>query len=155
MSVGRFSSLVAVLLCGAFIAGCGSSSSSGTTSSTATTTPAKTSTAAATTPTTPTTAPKSSTSTASTTSTPSLPTAAAVGAAGAAEYADICKSIIQRDPTLPGTTKSKLEGICAKAASGNLAGARAAAKQVCVEVVNASPLPAAEKAKTLAECKNS
>jgi hypothetical protein len=78
-----------------------------------------------------------------------------VGAAGAAEYAAVCKSIIQRDPTLPGNLKGKLEGICAKAASGNLAGARAAAKQVCVEVVNASPLPAAEKAKTLAECKNS
>ena len=103
----------------------------------------------------PPTTPKSSTSTASTTSTPSLPTAAAVGAAGAAEYAAVCKSIIQRDPTLPGNTKGKLEGICAKAASGNLAGARAAAKQVCVEVVNASPLPAAEKAKTLAECKSS
>lgn len=156
MSVGRFSSLAAALLCGALIAGCGSSSSSGTTSSTATTTPAKTSSAAATTtPTTPMTAAKSSTSTATKTSTPSLPTAASVGSAGAAEYADICKSIIARDPTLPGTTKSKLEGICAKAASGNLAGARAAAKQVCVEVVNASPIPAAEKEKTLAECKDS
>jgi hypothetical protein len=153
MSVGRFSSLVAVLLCGALVAGCGSSSSS-TTSSTAATTTAKTSSAVATTATTPT-APKSSTSTATTTSTPSLPTAAAVGAAGAAEYAAVCKSIIQRDPTLPGNLKGKLEGICAKAASGNLAGARAAAKQVCVEVINASPLPAAEKAKTLAECKDS
>jgi hypothetical protein len=151
MSVGRFSSLVAVLLCGALVAGCGSSSSS-TTSSTAATTTAKISSAAATTP--PTT-PKSSTSTATTTSTPSLPTAAAVGTAGAAEYAAVCKSIIQRDPTLPGNLKGKLEGICAKAASGNLAGARAAAKQVCVEVVNASPLPTAEKEKTLAECKSS
>ncbi|MGD0452189.1 MAG: hypothetical protein ABSB69_01205 [Solirubrobacteraceae bacterium] len=51
--------------------------------------------------------------------------------------------------------KSKVEGICNKAASGNLAGARAAAKEVCVEVINASPIPAAEKAQALAACKTS
>jgi hypothetical protein len=61
--------------------------------------------------------------------------------------------IIAREPTLPASTKSKVEGICGKAAAGNLAGARAAAKEVCVEVISASPIPAAQKAKDIASCK--
>jgi hypothetical protein len=51
--------------------------------------------------------------------------------------------------------KSKVEGICNKAASGDLSGARAAAKEVCVEVLNASPIPAAAKQRALAACKSS
>ena len=65
----------------------------------------------------------------------------------------ICKLIIAREPTLAASTKSKVEGICSKASAGNLAGARAAAKEVCVEVIDASPIPAAQKAKDIAECK--
>jgi hypothetical protein len=49
--------------------------------------------------------------------------------------------------------KSKVEGICNKAASGNLAGAQAAAKEVCVEVINASPISGAAKQQALAACK--
>jgi hypothetical protein len=49
--------------------------------------------------------------------------------------------------------KAKVEGICNKAAAGDPAGARAAAKEVCVEVINASPVPAAVKEKALAGCK--
>jgi hypothetical protein len=144
----RFSKLAVALLCGALMAGCGSSSSS-TTSSTPTTTPAKTSSAAATTPTTA----KSSTSTASTT--PTTPAAGTVPGATAAEYADACKSIIEHEPTLEASLKSKLEGICSKAANGDLAGARAAAKQVCVEVIKSTPIPAADKEKALSACKES
>jgi len=70
-----------------------------------------------------------------------------------AEYVAICKEIVQREPTLAAAVKSKVEGICAKAASGDEAGARAAAKEVCVEVINASPIPTAAKEKALAECK--
>jgi hypothetical protein len=70
-----------------------------------------------------------------------------------AHYVTFCKQIIQREPKLPANVKSKVEGICAKAAHGDLAGARAAAKEVCVEVLNAAPLPAATKAKTLPVCK--
>jgi len=66
-----------------------------------------------------------------------------------------CKAIAQKATTLSASLKSKVEGICNKAASGNLAGARAAAKEVCVEVINASPVPAAEKAQALAACKGS
>jgi hypothetical protein len=51
--------------------------------------------------------------------------------------------------------KRKLEGICNKAADGNVAAARAAAKEVCIEVINASPIPEAEKQQALAACKTS
>ncbi len=66
-----------------------------------------------------------------------------------------CKSIIQRDPTLSTSLKAKVEGICNKAAHGNLSGARAAAKEVCAEVINASPIPSAAKAQALAACQRS
>jgi hypothetical protein len=74
---------------------------------------------------------------------------------GVAEAVAACKSVIQRDPTLSASLKAKVEGICNKAASGNLAGARAAAKEVCAEVINASPIPAAAKEEALAACKSS
>ncbi|MGO9249628.1 MAG: hypothetical protein ACLQQB_05860 [Solirubrobacteraceae bacterium] len=51
--------------------------------------------------------------------------------------------------------KAKVEGICNKAAHGNLSGARAAAKEVCAEVINASPIPSAAKAQALAACQRS
>jgi hypothetical protein len=70
-----------------------------------------------------------------------------------AQYVSFCKAFIRREPKLPANVKSKVEGICAKAAHGDLAGARAAAKEVCVEVIHAAPLPAATKAKTLPVCK--
>jgi hypothetical protein len=72
-----------------------------------------------------------------------------------AQAVAVCKSVIQREPTLSASLKAKVEGICNKAASGNLAGARAAAKEVCVEVINASPVPAAAKAQALAACQRS
>lgn len=138
--------LAAALLCGALLAGCGSSNSStgssGSTASTAASTAATT-----------TSAPSAQASTATTAPSPSSIISGAASATGVAEYAAICKEIIQRDPELPANVKSKVEGICAKAAAGNLAGARAAAKEVCVEVINASPITAAAKTKALAECK--
>jgi hypothetical protein len=149
VTAGRFLKLAVTLLCGALMAGCGSSNSS-TTTSTATTPPAKTSSAAATTPTTQS---KSSTPAATTTSTPTQPTAGTVPGATAAEYATVCKSIITHEPTIESSLKSKLEGICSKAADGDLAGARAAAKQVCVEVIKSTPIPTADKEKALAACK--
>ena len=63
--------------------------------------------------------------------------------------------MVQHSTTLSSSLKNKVEGICNKAASGNIAAARAAAKEVCVEVINASPVPAADKAQALAACKTS
>jgi hypothetical protein len=67
----------------------------------------------------------------------------------------VCKSIIDRAPTLSSSTRAKVEAICNKAAHGDEAGARAAAKGVCAEVIDASPIPAAAKAQALAACKRS
>jgi hypothetical protein len=138
--------LVLALLCSALIAACGSGGSSTTSSSTATTTPATTST----------TAPAATTSTAAstptTTSTATTPLSAAEASA-VKSYVAVCKLIIAREPTLAASTKSKVEGICSKASAGNLAGARTAAKEVCVEVISASPIPTAQKAKDIAACK--
>ncbi len=139
--IGRRSQLLAAaLLCGALVAGCGSSSSSSSSGSTASTAATTTS------------APSTQASTATTSASPSSAPSGA-SAAGVAQYVAICKEIVQREPTLPANVKSKVEGICAKAANGDLAGARAAAKEVCVEVINASPIPTAAKEKALAECK--
>jgi hypothetical protein len=128
--------LLVVLLCGALVAGCGSSSSSTTSASTSTTTSATTAT-----PPTPTTSTSPST------------TASGAAAAGVSRYVAVCKSIIEREPTLSASVKAKVESICNKAADGDLQGARAAAKEVCVEVINASPIPAAAKAQALKTCK--
>jgi hypothetical protein len=145
MRAGR---VAVVLLCGGLLAGCGSS---GSTTSNTTSTPA-----AATTAATSTQASTESTQASSTpaTSTPTGAIPAPGSAAAVAEYAAICKTLIQHTPTLSSSVKEKVEGICAKAAHGDLAGARQAAKEVCVEVVNASPVPAAAKEKALAECKS-
>jgi hypothetical protein len=88
-----------------------------------------------------------------TTSVPSTTPAATAGGPAVAQYVSFCKAFIRREPRLLANVKSKVEGICAKAPHGDLAEARAAAKEVCVEVTNAAPLPAATKAKTLLTCK--
>lgn len=140
--------LVVALAGGVLIAGCGSSSNS-TSSSQSSSTPAPSSAAGGTTSSTP--ATTGTTSTSSPTTTSGVPTSPV----GLAQAVAVCKSVIQREPTLSASLKAKVEGICNKAASGNLAGARAAAKEVCVEVINASPVPAAAKAQALAACQRS
>lgn len=138
--IARRSELLAgALICGALIAGCGSSSS--TTSRSTATTPATTSSAAAATTTS-----TAGTSTASNGVVPPADLAAAVAE---------CKSVVEHATTLSSGLKSKVEGICNKAAHGNIAAARTAAKEVCVEVINASPLPASDKTQALAACKTS
>ena len=134
--------LVVALVGSVFIAGCGSSSNS-TSSSQSSSTPAPSSAAGGTTSSTPVTTGTTSTAP---TSTPS--------AAGVAQAVAACKSIITRAPTLSAATKAKVEDICNKAASGDLAGARAAAKEVCAEVINASPIPGPAKAQALAACQH-
>jgi hypothetical protein len=148
MTVRRSSPLAVALLCGALLAGCGSSGSSTTSGASSTTAPTTSSAAvskpaaAATTPTV-------------STATPTAPSATGLSGAAVGQYVAICKSIVDREPTLAANVKSKVEGICNKAAHGDLAAARTAAKEVCVEVINASPIPSADKEKALAACKAS
>jgi hypothetical protein len=124
--------LVVVFASGVLVAGCGSSSSvssSSTTSSSTSSTPAAT---------------KTSTSP---TNSPSGP--------GVAQAVAACKSGVQKAPTLSASVKAKIEGICDKVGT-DPAAARKAAKEVCVEIVNASPIPAgAIKERALAGCKSS
>jgi hypothetical protein len=135
---------MALLLCGVLVAGCGSSGST-TSGSTRTTTPTVASTS---TPSTPAPTPTTSVPPSSTSSSVTPGSASAV-----AEYAAVCKTIVESAPTLSASVKSKVEGICEKAAKGDRAGARAAAKEVCVEVISASPASGAAKEKALEGCK--
>jgi hypothetical protein len=145
MTAARFSLALAVLAVAGLLAGCGSSSSSSSSTSSSTSTTASTSTTS--------TATAATTST--TTSTPAASVPGANGNVGVAEAVAVCKSIAEREPTLSASVKSKVQAICAKASHGNLAGARAAAKEVCKEVINAAPIPSQAKTEALAACEHS
>jgi hypothetical protein len=133
--------LAGALVCGVLLAGCGSSSSTTTSGTTATTsTTSNAAAAAASTP---------------STSTPSGAATTPISSADLAAAVAECKAVVARAPTLSSNLKSKVEGICNKAANGNIAAARTAAKEVCVEVINASPIPSAEKQQALTACKAS
>ena len=145
MVARRLQLLAGVVLCSALICGCGSGGSSTTSGSTAgyarghherlVDTAASTTSSAA----------------PPTSAIPNGPISAAQLATAVAE----CKSVIKRAPTLSASLKGKVEAICNKAASGNIAAARAAAQEVCDEVINSTPIPTAEKAQALAACKTS
>jgi hypothetical protein len=62
-----------------------------------------------------------------------------------------CKASIASQSTLAANLKSQLNGICDKAGSGDQAGARKAAAQVCQQIVK-SAVPAAAQAQALASC---
>lgn len=121
--------LLTALAAAALLAGCGSSSSSSGSNSTATT--------------------SGSTSPSSTAKTGSakLP-------AGASAVAN-CKRGVRVVPTLSQSTKSRLEAICEKAASGDAQASRTAAREACEEIVKASPLPAGSaRDRALSGCKS-
>jgi hypothetical protein len=144
--IRQLSTWLTVALVGVLIAGCGSSSSTSSSQSSA---------APAATATTSSTPAAGGTTSSATTTTPSVPTSVPTTAAGVAQAVAACKSIIKSEPTLSTSLKVKVEGICNKAANGDLAGAKTAAKEVCAEVINASPIPAAIKAQALAACQRS
>ena len=121
MTAMRLTLPATLLACAALAAGCGSSSSSSTTTATTATT-------------------------ASTSAPASGANAAAVG-----QYVQECKSIVEREPSLSASVKQKVEGICNKAADGDVEGARKAAREVCVEIINASPIPSASLKKQAVE----
>jgi hypothetical protein len=131
--------LATLLAGGALLAGCGSSS----TTSSSISIPATTATTAPST-------------TAATTTTPTTTTGAtnpAISAAGVQQILAQCKAVIARAPTLSAATKAKVESICNKASSGDVEGARKAGREVCEEVIKASPVPAPAKEQALAACK--
>jgi hypothetical protein len=109
---------LAALLCLVLLAGCGSSSSS----SSSTTTTSSSS------------APASGQST----STPSIPTGSSAQVAAAVAE---CKSLIAAQTKLPEGAKHKLEGACSKAAKGDTAAVKQAAREVCEEVIDTSSIP--------------
>src|ERR1017187_2408101 len=114
----KLSTWLAVAVAGAaFDAGCGSSSS--TTSSSQTS-----STPAASTPVTPASTARTPSTGSAATGTASTPasTTSAGGASGLAVQQIVaqCQSVIHRAPTLSASVKAKVEGICSKAASGDL-----------------------------------
>jgi hypothetical protein len=134
--------LLIALAAAVILAGCGSSSSTSSSQSTSVATPS--SAGGASTSSSP--APAATTSTSASTPSTATPTPST------AEAVAVCKSIIQREPTLQASVKAKVESICNKAAGGDLAGARAAAKEVCAAVINAAPIPSQAKAQALAAC---
>jgi len=117
--------LAALVLSAALIAGCGSSSSS-----TSTSTPA------------------------ASTSSSSAGTPSAIPPADVAQAVEACKKEIQTQAALPASAKSKLEGVCEKAAKGDSESVKKAAREVCEEVIKNSPVPAgAAQEQALAACK--
>jgi hypothetical protein len=129
MTRRRYPLPLAVLACAALLAGCGSSNSSKS-SSTGGSTPAG--------------------QTGSTSSgAPGLTTPSQIKAA-----TEECKRIIQSQAKLPASAKEKLEGACAKAAKGDTAAVKQAAREVCEEVINKSQVPAGSaKQAALAACR--
>jgi len=128
MTGQRFSMFLAMVSCLAVLAGCGSSSSSSSST------------------------PATTTAAASSTSTPSIPSGTPSSAQIQAAV-EQCKTIIAAESKLPQGAKEKLEGACSKAAKGDTAAVKQAAREVCEEVINSSPLPAAAKTQALPNCK--
>jgi ABC-type phosphate transport system substrate-binding protein len=132
--VSRLSTWMAVALTGGvLVAGCGSSSTN--TSSTSTTTQSTTTVAAST--------------TAGGSTAPAAVDSAAIQQAVAA-----CKHGVQAASGLSSSTKAKIENICNKASDGDLTAAREAARELCIEVINASPIPSGSiKEQAINRCK--
>ncbi len=129
--VSRLSTWMALVLAGGvLVAGCGSSSTSTTTTSQSTTSAA-------------------ATTVGSGSTVPAVANNPAVQEAVAA-----CKHGVQAASGLSSNTKTKIEGICDKAASGDANAAKEAARELCIELVNASPVPAGSiKEQALSECR--
>jgi hypothetical protein len=125
--------LLVPLAAGVLLAGCGGSSSSSTSAGTSSTATGST-------------APSTSSATSTTGTTTSSATAAAV---------ESCRRGVKAIPTLPSSTRSKIEAICDKAANGDPGTIRTAAREVCEEIVRSSPLPeGSAKQHAIAGCKS-
>ena len=128
--------LLVALAGGAFVAGCGSSSSS-TSSGQSTTTAATTSGAT------------------TGSNAASLPAVTPLTPAQAKKAVASCKHSVQGESAIPKSAKGALEKTCEKAASsGTAAALREVAEEACVDLVDASHLPAGViRERALATCK--
>jgi ABC-type phosphate transport system substrate-binding protein len=73
-----------------------------------------------------------------------------------AQAVTACKASINSTPTLSASLKTKLTGLCDKAAHGDEAGVKKVAAEVCKDIVNASvpsSAPSSVKDQALAACK--
>jgi hypothetical protein len=146
----RLRSLVAIVAVGgALLAGCGSSSSSSSSTSAAPAASTSTSSSGGST----------STGAAASTSTGAA-ASTSTGSSGGAAVADNpavkaavaqCKTAINSAPQLSAASKSKLDGLCDKAASGKLTDLKSVTYEVCKQVIKDS-LPAAQQQTALASC---
>lgn len=131
---------LAVSLLGAvLLAGCGSSATTSKSSST----PAATTTATTTT-----------SGAGGTTTSTGATSGSGATAAATQRSIEACRQRVQSASTLSATSKSKLEGLCAKAASGNTPEVKKVVREICEEAVNRATLPASSKEQALATCRS-
>jgi hypothetical protein len=62
--------------------------------------------------------------------------------AQAQQAVSTCKHGVHSDAAIPAGAKAKLEKTCEKAASGDLSALRLVAQEACIELINASHIPA-------------
>lgn len=131
----KLSTWVLALLAGAaLLAGCGSSSSNSTT-------------------TTPTITVSKTTTTPGTTTTTGTSTTTVLTPEQAKKAADTCKHGVQSESSIPSSVRPKLEKTCEKAASGDTGALRQVAQEACVQLINASHIPAgAARERALSVC---
>jgi hypothetical protein len=74
--------------------------------------------------------------------------------AQAQQAVSTCKHGVNSDAAIPASAKARLEKTCEKAASGDLSALRLVAQEACIELVNASHIPAgAARDRATALCK--
>jgi len=129
MTRRRYPTLLCALSCVALLAGCGGSSSSSTST------------------------PSSSSSTAPSGSSATAPPSGSASNAAIQAAVKECKALVASETTLSQGAREKLEGACSKAAQGDTAAVKKAAREVCEEVIEKSPLPTAAREQTLLNCR--
>jgi hypothetical protein len=78
----------------------------------------------------------------------------AIPPANAQQAVTSCEQAVRSQHTIPASAKAKLEGTCKKAAGGGQAGLQDVAREVCIQLLDASHVPAgATRDQALAACK--
>jgi len=88
------------------------------------------------------------------TTTTTVTSQTAIPPASAQQAVASCEQAVRSQHTISGSAKAKLEAICKKAAGGGQAGLQNVAREVCVELLDASHVPnGTARDKALAACK--